>query len=74
MSFGQADQAADFVPEIFADVLFGQLRAELFIVRTRRVVDDIVPPDRLGQDFALGRRKAVTRASAPRQSSICARL
>ena len=54
---GQADQAADFLAKILADVLFGQARAELFIVRAGRVVDDIVPPDRLGQDFAIERRK-----------------
>ena len=59
MRLGQADEAADFLTEVFANVLFGQMRAELFIIRTGRVVDDIVPPDRLGQNFALGRRKIV---------------
>ena len=59
MRLCQADQAADFLAKILADVLFGQARAELFIVRAGRVVDDIVPPDRLGQDFALERRKIV---------------
>ena len=38
-------------------MLFGELRTELLIVRPRRVVDDVVPPDRRGQDFALDRRK-----------------
>src|SRR5207302_1085547 len=40
----QTDEAADFLTEILADVLFGQLRTELFIIRAGRVVDDIVPP------------------------------
>jgi len=53
MRLCQADQAADFAAKIRANVLFGQAGAELFIVRAGRVVDDIVPPDRLGQDFAL---------------------
>ena len=59
MCLCQADQAADFLTEVLADVLFGQTGAEFFIVRAGRVVDDIVPPDGLGQNFAIERRKIV---------------
>ena len=59
MRLGQADEAADFLTEVFANVLFGQMRAELFIIRTGRVVDDIVPPDRLIENFTLGIGKTV---------------
>ena len=73
MCFGQADQAADFLTKIFANVLFGQSGTELFIVRAGRVVDDIVPPDRLGQDFALEPPRDFPRARAQRDSRRYAR-
>src|SRR5450432_559501 len=57
MRLGQADQAADFRTKIGTDVLFGEPSAEFLIVRPGRIVDHIVPPNGLGQDFALGRRK-----------------
>jgi hypothetical protein len=73
--FGQADQAADFVGDVLPDMRFGELRAEFFIICARRVVDDVMPPDRRGQDFALAWREMFdTRVSAARLSSICARL
>jgi hypothetical protein len=56
---GQADQAADFAGDIRADVRLSQLRAELLVVRPGRVVDDIVPPDGLVENFAIGIGKAV---------------
>jgi hypothetical protein len=43
--------------KIGTDVLFGEPGAEFFIVRPARIVDHIVPPNGLGQNFALGRRE-----------------
>jgi hypothetical protein len=40
-------------------MLFYKLRAELLIIGSGGIVDDIVPPDRLGQNFAIGRRQIV---------------
>ena len=56
---GQTDQAADFLADIGADVRFSEPGAEFFVVRPGRVVNDVVPPDGLDKNFALGRRKIV---------------
>ena len=59
MRFGQTDQPADLPANVQGNVLLGETCAELFIVRSRGIVDDIVPPDRFRQYLALGRREAL---------------
>ena len=52
---GEANQPSDLIAKLRRDMLFGELRAELFIVRSRRIVDDVVPPDGFRQNLTLGR-------------------